>query len=249
MGKLAGKIALVTGGGTGIGLATARRFVEEGARVFITGRRGDVLAEAAGSIGPEVSPVTCDVADDSDMERLFARISADVGRLDVVVANAGIIEQRLLADVTSDHMDEIFAVNAKSVAFTVQRALPLMPDGGAIVLISSVVHMKGRAAHGVYAASKAAVRSFARTWAVELAPRGIRVNVISPGPIETPIIDPQFSSPEAARAAREELSLRVPLKRFGQPEEIASAALFLASDESSYVNAVDLPVDGGLTQV
>lgn len=244
-GKLGGKVALVTGGSSGIGLATARRFVEEGAHVYITGRREAELAGAAGSIGAGVTPVRGDVSDLADLDRLYAKIGEERGRLDVVFANAGLGEFAPLGEITEAHFDKIFGVNVKGLVFTVQKALPLLPDGASVILNASIVSVKGMANFSAYSASKASVRSFARTWSVDLRARKIRVNALSPGFIPTPAYDYLGITDEAVRAA----VAAIPLGRAGTPEEIAKAAVFLASDDSSYVNGIELFVDGGYAQI
>lgn len=249
MDRLREKIAVITGGNSGIGLATARRFVDEGAYVFISARRQAELDKAQSLIGRNVSAVPADVSVLADVDRLFGVVKAEKAVVDVLVANAGVIQHETIDTATAENFDWTFGVNARGVYFTVSRALPLMKPGGSIILVSSVASVMGNPAHGTYAASKAAVRSFARTWTAELSQRGIRVNVLSPGPVETPIIDAQFGSQEQADAARASMSARVPLGRMGRAEEIASVALFLASEDSSFVTGVDLAADGGLTQI
>jgi NAD(P)-dependent dehydrogenase (short-subunit alcohol dehydrogenase family) len=246
MSKLNGKVAVITGGSSGIGLATARKFVEEGAHVFITGRRQSELDKAKAAIGRNATTVQGDAADLGDLDRLYQQIKREKG---IVVASAGFVERRLLDDVTPEHFDKTFGINARGVLFTVQKALPLMTKGGSIVLVSSGLHLKGLPAHSTYSATKAAVRSFARTWAAELKDRGIRVNVLSPGPVDTPIIDSQFKTKDEADSARKLFAQMTPLGRIGRPEEMAAAALFLASDDSSYSTGIDLVADGGITQL
>lgn len=247
--KLPGKTAVVTGGSSGIGLAIAKRFVEEGAHVFITGRRQTELEKAAGEIGKNVTAIQSDVSKPADLDRLYKEIAAKKGKIDIVVANAGIVEMVPTSAATPEHFDKIFNTNARGAYFTVQKALPILNDGGAVILIGSGVWLKGYPAYGVYAATKAALRSFVRTWTTELKDRKIRANLLSPGAVETPIIDGQFTTKEAADGAREWFKSIIPLGRLGLPAEIASAALFLASDESSYVAGSDLVVDGGATAV
>lgn len=242
-GKLAGKVAVITGGSTGMGLATAKRFVAEGAYVFITGRRQAELDAAVKEIGSNVTAVQGDVSNLADLDRLYATVKREKGGLDIVYANAGIGEWVAFTDVTLDHFDRIIDVNVKGTLFTVQKALPLLRDGGAVLMTGSVAGSKGFDNFTVYNASKAAVRSFARTWASELKGRKIRVNVLSPGPIDTPILGPL---PKEAIA---QFAASVPLGRIGRADEIATAALFLASDDSSFVNGVELFVDGGLAQI
>lgn len=251
MGKLQleGKIAVITGGSSGIGLATAKRFVAEGAYVFITGRRQAELDKAVELIGANVTAVQGDVSKLADLDRLYATVKATKGRVDVLVANSGIVDPTGIDDVTSEHYDKTFDINAKGLLFSVQKALPLMGKGGAIVLTASIASVKGMPGYGTYSASKAAVRSFARTWTMELKERGIRVNTLSPGPVDTPIIDSQASDQASADQLRNMFSTMIPLGRMGRPEEVAAAALFLASDESSFVAGIDLSVDGGMAQV
>jgi NAD(P)-dependent dehydrogenase (short-subunit alcohol dehydrogenase family) len=249
MSKLNGKVAVITGGSSGIGLAAASKFVEEGAHVFIMGRRQSELDKAKAEIGHNVSTVQGDVADLSDLDRLYQTVKREKGGIDIVVASAGMVERVLTQDATPEHFDRTFGINARGVYFTVQKALPLLRKGGSVVLVSSGLHLKGLPEHGTYAATKAAVRSFARTWAMELKERGIRVNTLSPGPVETPIIDGQFETKEDADAARAFFAGITPLGRIGRPEEMAAAILFLASDDSSFSTGIDLVADGGITQV
>jgi NAD(P)-dependent dehydrogenase (short-subunit alcohol dehydrogenase family) len=249
MGKLDGKIALVTGANSGIGLATAKRFVNEGAYVFISGRREAELAAAAKEIGKNVVGVPGDVANLGDLDRLFARIKQDKGRLDVLFANAGIAKLAPLGTITEEFYESIFGVNVKGLLFTVQKALPLMPDGASIVLNASVVGSKGLPANSVYAATKAAVRSFARTWTTDLKARRIRVNAVSPGSTDTPGLSQLLGSSEAGQQRLKMISANVPLGRLGTSDEIAKAVVFLASDDSSYVTGIELFVDGGFAQV
>jgi NAD(P)-dependent dehydrogenase (short-subunit alcohol dehydrogenase family) len=240
--KLQGKVAVITGGTTGIGLATAKLFVKEGAYVFITGRRQKELDEAVKAIGSNVTGIQGDIAKLSDLDRLYAAVNAK-GRLDIVFANAGVVEFSALGEITEEHFDKLFDINVKGTLFTVQRALPLLKDGGSIIVNGSVASVKGTAAFGVYGATKAALRSFVRTWTSDLKARHIRSNVISPGPTETPAIDGQ---PEDAIAR---IVSTIPMGRMGEPDEIAKAALFLASDDSSFVTGIELFVDGGRGQV
>jgi NAD(P)-dependent dehydrogenase (short-subunit alcohol dehydrogenase family) len=246
---LKGKVAVITGGSSGIGLATAKRFVEEGAYVFIAGRRQAELDKAVNDIGKNIAGVQADVANTADIDRLYKEVAAKKGKIDVIVASAGMVEMVPTVAVTPEHFDKTFDTNAKGAYFTVQKALPIMNDGGSIILIGSGVWMKGYPAYSTYAATKAALRSFVRSWTTELKDRKIRANVISPGVVETPIIDGQFPNKEAADGAREWFKSIIPLGRLAQPQEIAAAALFLASDESSYVLGNDLVVDGGATAV
>ena len=249
MAKLEGKVAVVTGGNSGIGLATAKRFVAEGAHVFITGRRQAELDAAVSQIGKNVSGVQGDVSNLADLDRLYATVKQQKGRVDVLFANAGLGEFVPLGQITEAHFDKTFGVNVKGTLFTVQKALPLMPDGGSIVMNGSMVSMKGWPAFGVYAATKAALRSFARTWSVDLKSRKIRVNVVSPGTVITPGYKNAGLSDEQIVQIEAEAAAATPLGRVGTPEEIAKAVVFLASDESSYVTGIELFVDGGLAQI
>ena len=249
MKKLEGKVAVITGGSSGIGLATARRFVEEGAHVVITGRREKELKEAAAFIGKNVTTVVGDITRLEDLDRLYAVVKEKHGHIDVLFANAGWGELAPLATASEAHFDNTFDLNAKGTFFTVQKALPLFNDGGSIILNSSVANVRGDAAFTAYAASKAAVRSFVRGWTMELKDRKIRVNSMSPGPIETPALEKVGLPPEQVEQAIAHFASQVPLGRRGKPEEIAAAVLFLASDESSYITGVDLAVDGGMAQV
>jgi len=249
MDKLDGKIALVTGGNSGIGLATAKEFVNEGAYVFITGRREAELARAVKEIGRNVTGVQRDVSNLGDLDRLFAQIKREKGRLDVVFANAGFASYAPLGSITEELYDSTFDINVKGVVFTVQKALPLLPDGGSIILNASIVASKGFASNSVYSATKAAVRSFARTWTTDLKERRIRVNAISPGSIDTPGLSDLFASSEVGDQRKAMISSTVPLGRFGRPDEIAKAVVFLASDDASYVTGIELFVDGGIAQV
>jgi NAD(P)-dependent dehydrogenase (short-subunit alcohol dehydrogenase family) len=246
---LKGNVAVITGGSSGIGLATAKRFAQEGAYVFIVGRRQTELDKAVAAIGKNVAAVQADVSKLADLDRLYKEVAVKKGKIDIVVASAGIVEMVPTSAVTPEHFDKTFNTNARGAYFTVQKALPIMNDGGSVILIGSGVWLKGYPAYGTYAATKAALRSFVRTWTTELKDRKIRANIISPGAVETPIIDGQFPTKEAADGAREWFKSIIPLGRLGEPEEIASAALFLASDESSYVLGNDLVVDGGATAV
>src|ERR1700685_2402280 len=249
MGKLDGKIALITGGNSGIGLATAKRFVQEGAYVFITGRTQAKLDQAVQQVGSNVTGIQGDVAKLADLDRLFAQIKKEKGKLDIVFANAGIAKYAQLGTIDEEHYDSIFDGNVKGVLFTVQKALPLMPDGGSIILNASVVGSKGMPSNSVYAATKAAIRSFARTWTTDLKDRRIRVNAVSPGAIDTPGLTELLGSSQVGEQRRKMLSTSIPLGRLGTPDEIAKAVVFLASDDSSYVSGVELFVDGGFAQV
>jgi NAD(P)-dependent dehydrogenase (short-subunit alcohol dehydrogenase family) len=249
MGKLDGKIALVTGGTSGIGLATAKQFVREGAYVFITGRRDPELAAAVKVIGTNVTGVRGDVSNLGDLDRLVAQIKHEKGKLDIVFANAGVAKYAPFGEITEVLYDEIFGINVKGLLFTVQKMLPLLPDGASIILNSSIVASKGLSANSVYSATKAAVRSFARTWTTDLKGRRIRVNAISPGSIDTPGLNDLLASSEAGAQRRKVISSAVPLGRLGTPEEVANAVAFLASDDSSYITGTELFVDGGFAQV
>lgn len=249
MAKLDGKVALITGGNSGIGLATAKRFVVEGAYVFITGRREAELAAAVKDIGRNVTGVQGDVASLADLDRLFAQIKKEKGRLDIVFANAGIAKYTPLGSIPEELFDAIFDINVKGVLFTVQKALPLLSDGGSVILNASIVGSKGLPANSVYAATKAAVRSFARTWTTDLKARHIRVNAISPGTIDTPGLNQLLESSETGKQRKQTISSNIPLARFGTPDEIAKAVVFLASDDSGYVTGTELFVDGGFAQV
>jgi NAD(P)-dependent dehydrogenase (short-subunit alcohol dehydrogenase family) len=249
MGKLQGKTALITGGNSGIGLATAKRFVIEGAYVFITGRREPELAAAVKEIGRNVTGVQGDVSNLGDLDRLFAQIKREKGKLDIVFANAGVARFAALGTITEDLYDSIFDINVKGLLFTVQKALPLLPDGASIVLNASIVASKGLPANSVYSATKAAIRSFARTWTTDLKDRRIRVNAVSPGSIDTPGLSNLLASSETGQQRMKMISNAVPLGRLGKPDEIAKAVVFLASDDSSYVTGSELFVDGGFAQV
>lgn len=247
--KLEGKIALVTGGSTGIGLATAKQFVAEGAYVYITGRRQPELDAAVKTIGSNVTAIRADASILADLDRLYAQIKQEKGRLDVLFANAGGGEFAAIGSITEEHFDKTFNTNVKGLLFTVQKALPLIPNGGAIVLNASIVSVKGMPGFGVYSATKAAVRSFARTWTNELKDRQIRVNVVSPGPIDTPGVAGLVQTEEERKGLFAQLTSIVPLGRIGQPEEIAKTVVFLASDDASFIAGVELFVDGGAVQV
>ena len=249
MGKLDGKIALVTGGSSGIGLAAAKQFVREGAYVFITGRRDPELASAVKEIGHNITGVRSDVSNPADLDGLFAQIQREKGRLDILFANAGVARYAPLGKITEELYDWIFDINVKGLLFTVQKALTLMPDGASIILNASIVGTKGFPANSVYSATKAAVRSFARTWTTDLKDRRIRVNAVSPGPIDTPGLNELLSSSEAGEQRAKTIAATVPLGRLGRSDEIAKAVTFLASDDSSYVTGIELFVDGGVAQV
>jgi len=249
MKKLERKIALVTGGNSGIGLATAKEFVNEGAYVFITGRRDPELAAAVKEIGKNVTGVPGDVSNLGDLDRLFAQIKQEKGKLDIVFANAGVARYAPLGTITEEFYDSIFNINVKGLVFTVQKALPLLPDGASIVLNASIVASKGLSSNSVYSATKAAVRSFARTWTTDLKDRRIRVNAVSPGSIDTPGLSDLLASSDTGQQRLKMISNAVPLGRLGTPNEIAKAVVFLASDDSSYITGTELFVDGGFAQV
>lgn len=243
MGKLDGKVAVITGATSGMALASAKLFVEEGAYVFITGRRQEVLDQAVASIGRNVTGVNADASVLSDLDRLYDIVKKEKGKIDILFASAGTGEFAPIGDVTEEAFDQVFDLNVRGTLFTVQKALPLFNDGGSIFMNGSIAASKGFPTFGVYSASKAAVRSFARTWLVDLKSRGIRVNVLSPGTIDTPILDP--FGPEM----KEMFKSQIPRGEMGRPEEIATAALFLASSDSSFVNGIELFVDGGTAQI
>src|SRR5216683_351004 len=249
MGKLEGKIALVTGGNSGIGLATAKQFVNEGAYVFITGRRDPELVAAVKDIGRNVTGVQGDVSNLADLDRLFAQIKQEKSKLDIVFANAGVAKFAALGAITEELYDWTFDINVKGLLFTVQKALPLLPDGASIILNSSVVGSKGLPINSVYSATKAAIRSFARTWTTDLKDRRIRVNAVSPGSIDTPGLSGLLGSSETGQQRLKMISNNVPLGRLGTADEIAKAVVFLASDDASYVTGTELFVDGGFAQV
>jgi NAD(P)-dependent dehydrogenase (short-subunit alcohol dehydrogenase family) len=250
MKKLEGKVAVITGGSSGIGLATARRFVEEGAHVLITRRRDKELEEAAALINENVTTVVGDVARLEDLDRLYGVVTEKHGHIDILFANAGAGTIAPLTAATEVHFDQTFDVNVKGLFFTVQKALTLFRDGGSIILTSSVSNIMGLPGFSAYAASKAAVRSFSRSWTLELKDRNIRVNTISPGPTETPALETTTGlTPEQAEQAAAQFTSQIPMGRRGKPEEIAAAAVFFASEESSYITGVDLAVDGGMAQV
>ena len=246
--KLAGKVALITGGTTGIGLASAQAFAAEGARVFITGRRQAQLDAAVKLIGTQAIGIRGDVSRLSDLDNLYAQIKRKAGHLDVLLANAGLGEFAALGSITEEHFDRLFNINVKGVLFTVQKALPLLKDGSSVILTSSTTGTKGTERCSVYSASKAAVRNFARSWILDLKARQIRVNVLSPGPIRTPGLE-GLVPPEHSEGLVGHLGSLVPLGRVGRVEEVAKAAVFLASNDSSFVNGTELFVDGGIAQI
>ena len=247
--KLEGKVAVVTGANSGIGLASAKRFASEGARVFMTGRRQVELDRAVAEVGHDARGVQGDVSNLADLDALYKIVGDEAGRIDVLLANAGLGELAPLAYVTEEHYDRTFATNVKGTLFTVQKALPLLRDGASVILTGSANGNKGGAAFSVYAASKAAIRNFARSWIQDLAPRRIRVNVLVPGATSTPGLHGLFPTEEVNRAAVSAMEAAAPLGRLRSPDEIANAALFLASDESSFVNGSELFTDGGAAQI
>ena len=249
MAKLTGKVAVVTGGNSGIGLATAKRFREEGAKVVISGRDQKTLDEAVKTIGGDVIAVRGDVSKLGDLDKLYKTVAEKFGKIDVLFANAGIAKFAPVTDSTEAQFDEQFDVNVKGVYFTIQKALPLLNDGASIIINSSVANETGTAGASVYSATKAAVRSFARTLTTELIGRGIRINVVSPGPITTPIFGRTGLPQEAIEGFARDVVAKVPMKRFGRPEEVADTVLFLANPESSYITGIDINVDGGMGQV
>ena len=249
MGKLEGKIALITGGNGGIGLATAKQFVNEGAYAFITGRREPELAAAVKEIGKNATAIQGDVSNLADLDRLFAQIKKEKGKIDVVFANAGVAKFAPFGTITEEHYDSIFNINVKGLLFTVQKALPLLPDGASIILNASIVASKGFSSNSVYSATKSAVRSFARTWTTDLKDRRIRVNAVSPGATDTPGLREFLADAETGQERLKMLSNNVPLGRLGTPDEIAKAVVFLASGDSSYITGTELFVDGGFAQV
>jgi NAD(P)-dependent dehydrogenase (short-subunit alcohol dehydrogenase family) len=247
--KLKGKIAVITGGNSGIGLATAKRFVSEGAYVFITGRRQKELDLAVSEIGNNIRGIQGDVSNLVDLDKLYNIVKDQKGRIDILFANAGIAEFAPLGEISEEHFDKIFGINVKGLLFTVQKALPILQDQGSIILNASIGSSKGVEESSVYSATKAAVRSFARTWTVDLKHRKIRVNAISPGPIETPIFTSLMQDEEQSEQFKKNLVNTVPMGRMGNPDEIAKVVSFLASDESSYITGIELFVDGGLAQI
>jgi len=249
MSRLNGKIAVITGGNSGIGLASAIRFAQEGAQVVIVGRRQEELDKALDLIGPHAIAIQGDIAKLDDLERIFAQIKATKGRIDVLFANAGLGDFEPIGSITEASFDRPFGINVKGTLFTVQNALPLMSAGGSIMLTGSTTGTMGTPAFSVYSATKAALRNFARSWALDLKGTGIRVNVISPGPISTPGLDLALSGTGQKDAIIDDMTGQVPLGRIGQAQEVAAAALFLASDESSFMTGSEMFVDGGFAQV
>ena len=249
MNKLDGKVAVITGGNSGIGLATAQRFVSEGAYVFLNGRRQSEVDAAVKQIGNNVTGVQGDVSNLADLDRLYETVKQQKGRVDVLFANAGLGEFAPLGAITEAHFDKTFSVNVKGLLFTVQKALPLFQDGGSIILSASTAASKGFEGFSVYSATKAAIRSFARTWTVDLKQRKIRVNAISPGPIDTPGLSGLIQNQQKSEQLKKNLVSTVPMGRMGSPDEVAKVASFLASDDSSYVTGIELFVDGGQAQI
>jgi NAD(P)-dependent dehydrogenase (short-subunit alcohol dehydrogenase family) len=249
MSNLEGKVAVITGGNSGIGLATAQRFVSDGAYVFITGRRQSELDSAAKQIGKNnVTGVQGDVSNLADLDRLYATVKEQKDHINVLFANAGIVGVAPLGEISEAHFDKTFGINVKGLLFTVQKALPLIQDGGSVILNASIAASKGIEASSVYSATKAAIRSFARTWTADLKQRKIRVNTISPGRIDTPIFNGVLSE-EQTKQFNASIVATVPLGRMGSPDEVAKAVSFLASDDSSYITGIELSVDGGMAQI
>jgi NAD(P)-dependent dehydrogenase (short-subunit alcohol dehydrogenase family) len=249
MSRLQDKVAVISGGNSGIGLAIAQLFVNEGAHVFIFGRRRDALDLAVQRIGANVTAIQADASRLADLDRIADAVRREKGKVDVVVSNAALVEQVPLPEITPDHYDRTFDLNAKAPLFLVQKMLPMMGRGGSIILVSSAMHSMGLANHSTYAATKAALRSYARTWAAEFKDSGIRANTLSPGVVDTPMLDSQASTQEQAAAIRQGYAAYTPMLRLGRPEELAAAALFLASDESSFMTGSDMVVDGGVSNV
>jgi NAD(P)-dependent dehydrogenase (short-subunit alcohol dehydrogenase family) len=249
MSRLEGKVAVISGGTSGIGLAIAQRFVKEGAHVFIFGRRREALNEAVRLIGANITAIQADASRLEDLDRVAEVIRKAEGKVDVIVSSAAIVEQVPLPKITEDHYDRTFNLNAKGPLFLVQKMLPMMGSGGSIILVASAMHYMGLANHSTYAATKAALRSYSRTWAAEFKDSGVRANTLSPGVIDTPMLDSQATTPEEAAAIREGYANYTPMLRLGHPDELAAAALFLASDESSFMTGSDMVVDGGVSNV
>jgi NAD(P)-dependent dehydrogenase (short-subunit alcohol dehydrogenase family) len=249
MGKLDGKVALVTGGNSGIGLESAKLFAQEGAKVIITGRRRDVVDEAVRQIGQDSVGFAGDIASLDDHDRLVALAKDRFGRIDVYFANAGVITLSTFQDTSVDMFDQTFSINVRGTYFGIQKALPILSDGGTIIMTGSIASYVALDAHNVYAATKAALRSFARSWAKDLRDRKIRVNVLSPGPVRTPILGKAGLDGASALAMEERVSQAIPLGRFGEAAELARTALFLACEDSSFVNGIELTADGGMAQI
>jgi NAD(P)-dependent dehydrogenase (short-subunit alcohol dehydrogenase family) len=249
MSRLDGKVAVITGGSSGIGLATAQRFVQEGAYVFITGRRQSELDKATALIGDGVTTIAVDSTSGADLDKLFATVLTEKGALDTLVVNSGRQDKQELGKITEQNFDATFELNARASLFTVQKALPLMRTGGSVILVGSVAGYVGIRGNSTYSATKAAVRSYVRTWTREFGDRGIRFNALSPGPVDTPMMGGQADSVDQAIAIKAQIAAAIPLNRMGRPDEIAAAALFLASDDSSFMAGAELSVDGGMAQV
>lgn len=247
--KLEGKIAVITGGNSGIGLATAKRFVTEGAYVFITGRRQKQLDLAVSEIGKNVIGIQSDVSNLADIDKLYNTVKDEKNHIDIIFANAGIAQFAPLEKISEEHFDKIFSINVKGLLFTVRKLLPIFQEGGSIILNASIGSSKGIEESSVYSATKAAVRSFARTWTVDLRHRKIRVNAISPGPIDTPIFSNLTQNEEQSEQFKKNIVNTVPMRRMGNPDEVAKVVSFLASDDSSYITGIELFVDGGLAQI
>jgi NAD(P)-dependent dehydrogenase (short-subunit alcohol dehydrogenase family) len=249
MPRLDGKVAVISGGDSGIGLAITQRFLNEGADVFIFGRHRDTLDEAVQLIDANVTAIEADATRLEDLDRVADAVRSAKGKVDVVVSSAGLTEQVPLPEITPDHYDRTFALNARAPLFLVQKLLPMMGSGGSIILVSSAMHYMGLPNHSAYAATKAALRSYSRTWAAEFKDSGIRANTLSPGVTDTPMLDSQATTPEEAAAIREGYTNMTPMSRLARPEEIANAAVFLASDESSFMTGSDMVVDGGVSNI
>jgi NAD(P)-dependent dehydrogenase (short-subunit alcohol dehydrogenase family) len=247
--RLEGKVAVISGGNSGIGLAIAQRFAKEDAHVFIFARRQEALDKAVKLIGANVTGIQADATKLEDLDRVAGAVRSAKGKVDVVVSNAGLVEQAPLREITEDHYDRTFDLNAKAPLFLVQKMLPMMGRGGSIILVASAIHYMGVANHSTYAATKAALRSYSRTWAAEFKDSGIRANTLSPGAVDTPMLDSQATTPEEAAAIREFYASYTPMLRLGHPDELAAAALFLASDESSFMTGSDMVVDGGISNI
>ncbi len=247
--KLKRKIAVITGGNSGIGLATAKRFVTEGAYVFITGRRQKQLDLAVSEIGKNVMGIQSDVSNLADIDKIYNTVKDQKNHIDIIFANAGIAQFAPLEKISEEHFDKIFSINVKGLLFTVQKLLPIFQEGGSIILNASIGSSKGVEETSVYSATKAAVRSFARTWTVDLRHRKIRVNAISPGPIDTPIFSNLTQNEEQSDQFKKNIVNTVPMRRMGTPDEVAKVVLFLASEDSSYITGIELFVDGGLAQI
>ena len=249
MGRLEGKVAVVTGGNSGIGLATAKRFQQEGARVVISGRSKKTLDEAVRTIGNGVLSIQADISSLADLDRLYKEVSNKLGKIDVLFVNAGVAKFAPLAETSESAYDEQFDINVKGAYFTIQKAIPLLNDGASIILNTSVANIKGNEGMSAYSATKAALRSLARTAAAELVARGIRVNAVAPGPIVTPIFEKTGLPKESVDEIAKQIIEKVPMKRFGQPEEVAATVAFLASEDASYITGVEINVDGGAGQI